>query len=117
MNITSAGLLAIGATIGAAITPIAWVVSHLGAILQAINKKMNYPRKFEKCRFAYTSFQKHLNALPGYRREESLLQIFCCLTVTDLCPPSPQLITRLENANVKRCYQDSGCTVYWLKVT
>lgn len=89
MNITSAGLLAIGATIGAAITPIAWVVSHLGAILQAINKKMNYPRKFEKCRFAYTSFQKHLNALPGYRREESLLQILLLFDSYRSMPPLP----------------------------
>ena len=93
LNLTSAAFVAAGATIGGIVSPIALVAAGVGVLLQAVNKKKNYSKKIELCKFAYTNYQKELNALRGYLRGESFKKDILLFDlnklddlITDQCP-------------------------------
>ena len=73
MNLASAFLIA-GGTIAGAVTlnPIVLrVISGAGMILKTAAKFKNYKSKIEKCKFAFTSYEKTLSEIRCFLRGET----------------------------------------------
>ena len=101
VNLSSGILVATGATVGGLVNPIALAVSGLGVLLQVIIRKKKYPKKIEQCQFAYTNYQKELNAFRGYLRGEPFDKSIVLFNlnklddmVADKCPFIPDPIKK-----------------------
>ena len=101
VNLASGILVATGAAVGGLVNPIALTVTGLGVILQVVIKKKKYPEKIEQCKFAFTNYQKELNALRGYLRGEPFDKTILLFNlnklddlVADKCPFSPDQIKK-----------------------
>ena len=78
-----------------------------------LSKKKNYPKRIELSKFAYTNYQKELNALKGYLRgkpfdKETLLIDLNKLDdlVADQCPTIRDSIRAAYNRKFTDCSMD-----------
>ena len=81
MNLTSSGLVAIGAIAGGVtMNPIVLgVISGVGLIVKTASKMKNLKSKIEMSKFAFTTYEKTLSDLRFALREEILTKLNFCL--------------------------------------
>ncbi|DAC81753.1 TPA_asm: SLATT [Trichoplax MELD virus] len=96
LSVSAIFLTALGGAVSAAtinFIPLP-TISLVGIVLHGYNKKKNYKKRIELCKFAYTSYQKVLIDLRSYLRGDQYDsdQVIHHLNwidkeITDLCPP------------------------------
>ena len=81
MNLTSSGLVAIGAIAGGVtMNPIVLgVISGVGLIVKTASEMKNLKSKIEMSKFAFTTYEKTLSDLRFALREEILIELNFCL--------------------------------------